>query len=229
MEAPRSLGTRTSVMRWSCPQHTRVGTSASALQKAIKTGDAGGIAEAALRLGATVDNVRQGYYEQGGAAGQVGATLLRAADGVDMAEKAVGLARKGDYAGAAGEALRLVDQLRGDNKYGQAAAVADKAGTLVGAIRTGDPAKIADAAAQLGTAVDAARKGYDQPGVQQARFAQTLNRVAGLVKMAESAVQAVAFTGQLVHQEAVANDVLGRIGAVGVDEIEVGVVGDSES
>ena len=167
-----------------------IGNSATALQKAIKTGDAGTIAEAALRLGATVDNVRQGYYEQGGAAGKVGAALLRAADGVDMAEKAIGLARKGDYAGAAGEALRLVDQLRGDNKYAQAAAVADKAGTLVGAIRTGDPAKIAQAAADLGTAMDAARRGYQQPGVEQARFAQTLNRVAGMVKTAEAAVQA---------------------------------------
>jgi len=164
--------------------------SAAVLQKAIKGGNAGDIAEAALRLGATVDNVRQGYYEQGGAAGNVGAALLRAADGVDMAEKTIGLAKKGDFAGAAGEALRLVDQLRGDNKYAQAATVADKAGTLVGAIRTKDPAKIAAAAADLGGAVDAARKGYNQPGVQQARFAQTLNRVAGLVKTAESAVQA---------------------------------------
>jgi hypothetical protein len=38
--------------------------------------------------------------------------------------------------------------------------------------------------------VDAAGKGYDQPGVQQARFAQTLSRVAGMVKTAEAAVQA---------------------------------------
>lgn len=167
-----------------------IGTSAGALQKAIKTGDAGAIAEAALRLGATVDNVRQGYYEQGGTAGKVGAALLRAADGVDMAEKSIGLAKKGDYAGAAAEALRLADQLRGDNKYAQAAGVADKAGTLVSAIRTGDPAKIAQAAADLGGAVETARKGYQQPGVQQARFAQTLARVTGMVKTAEAAVKA---------------------------------------
>ncbi|HVE85146.1 MAG TPA: hypothetical protein VND93_19980 [Myxococcales bacterium] len=167
-----------------------LGTGATALQKAIKTGDAGAIADAALRLGATVDNVRQGYFEQGGAAGPVGATLLRAADGVDMAEKAVNLARKGDYAGAAAEALRLAGHLKQDNRYGQAAAVADKAGTLVGAIRTGDPAKIAAAAADLGQAVDTARRGYQQPGVQEARFAQTLNRVAGMVKTAEAAVKA---------------------------------------
>jgi len=137
-----------------------------------------------------VDNVRQGYYEQGGAAGNVGAALLRAADGVDMAEKAVGLARQGDYAGAAAEALRLAGHLQQDNRFGQAADIADRAGTLVGAIRGGDPQAIAQAAAGLGGAVDAARRGYNQPDVQQARFAQTLLRVGDMLKTVEQGLQA---------------------------------------
>jgi hypothetical protein len=167
-----------------------LGSSAAGLQAAIKSGDPGAIAEAALRLGATVDNVRQGYYEKGGAAGQLGAVLLRAADGVDMAEKAIGLARRGDYAGAAGEALRLAQHMTQDGKFGQAAAVADRAGTLVAAIRTGDPTAIAKAAAELGTAVDNARNGYQVDGVARTRFAQTLMRVSDIVGTADKALSA---------------------------------------
>jgi hypothetical protein len=107
-----------------------------------------------------------------------------------LAESGVGLARQGDFAGAAAEALRLAGHLQQDNRFGQAADIADRAGTLVGAIRGGDPQAIAQAAAGLGGAVDAARRGYNQPDVQQARFAQTLLRVGDMLKTVEQGLQA---------------------------------------
>src|SRR6266849_7833848 len=62
------------------------------------------------------------------------------------------------------------------------------------------------------------------------RVARELGLYSGNLRVddVQPAAQTLALAGQLVQQEAAADDLLGRIRAVRIDQVEVRVVGDGE-